>query len=95
MYRLLPLGLLAATPAWAAAEGDISDTTLGIVMMVVGALIGVFSGARAAQQGARIGLGEGSQGVQTVQMLYIGGGVLLFVVGLLTALGIIVPATAG
>ncbi|MCA9567952.1 MAG: hypothetical protein KC656_08920 [Myxococcales bacterium] len=77
--------------AHAASGGDdISPTTLGVVMLGVGVVIVLFSDARAEQQAGMIGMDPGF-----AKILYKGMGAVIALLGLLTALGIFVPATVG
>lgn len=95
MRHLPLLFCLLPTVAFAGGgDGDISNTTLGILMAIGGVIIMVFSGARAAQQMGRLGVQEGSSSVDAAQMLYIVMGAGVALMGILVAMGVIVPATA-
>jgi len=96
MHRMIYLLTFAAPTALAAGEdGDLPDWALGVIALVAGVLIMVFSGARAASEARRanrmVGVNEEAT-AGAAQYLYIVMGGILAVFGLLITVGIITPA---
>ncbi len=93
MNWLLPL----LTPIVHAApeQTDGSPRMVGAMALVLGVVLVFFSGARAEQQSARLGLEAESDQTNGVKLVYQGLGVLCLIAGVLMVLGIFVPGHDG